>query len=156
SVSAWIDSDESGLGFGLIYQQPATIQQIVLATTTRLDVAELSFKGTTASFASMMPALRLALAASNSSGPLVNAPDLGIVVASACFDAALTLTSAGGQSATWNLTLTPPNENRDVTLSGGSPGASHDETYVNLALALAIEAVSTKLSGNATFQTVYG
>ena len=44
---------------------------------------------------------------------------------------------------------------RAVVQSDRSFADASDPTYENLALALALEAVSTGLAGNATFQTVY-
>ncbi len=154
SVSAWIDPAQTGLGFGLIYQQDYKVGAVEVTTTVRLDVAELSFAGSTATFLPVMPALSLQVEVQEPGGLLVNRPDLGVVLTSASFALKLTLTSVGGETASWKLDLLAPDSADNISLPSVTPGAT-GETYADLALALALESAATALADNATFQTVY-
>jgi hypothetical protein len=156
SVSAWIDPPQTGLGFGLIYQQDAKIGAVEVTTTVRLDVAELSFAGNAATFLPVMPALSLRVEVQEPGALLVNRPDLGVVLTSASFVLKLTLTSGGAETTSWKLDLVAPNNADSVSRSGsaGAPDVT-GQTYAELALALALEAAATALADNQTFQSVY-
>ena len=156
SVAAWIDPAQTGLGFGLIYQQDCKIGAVEVTTTVRLDVAELSFAGSAASFLPVMPALSLQVEVREPGGLLVNRPDLGVVLTSASFALKLTLTAAGSETTSWKLNLVAPNKDDNVALtdSAGTQDAS-GQTYADLALALALESAATALADNQTFKTVY-
>src|SRR5262249_12551493 len=89
-------------------------------------------------------------------GLLVDRPDVGVVLASASFAVTLTLTADGTESTTWALQLVPPTGNSVVESDAVSAAHPTEQTYVDLAFALALQAISTGLAADTPFKNVYG